>query len=249
MKQFLIVYLLFLSANVFSQNVAGYVMDSVTRLPIPNAQVISKNGTVLTNDKGKFDIAKVSIGDRVSFRIMGYESVERTIKKEMFPNPMHIYLTTKGIALSEVKIKASRNYKKDSLDLRKEYGDIFNYQGPKITDAFIKVDPNYKSPHANVNPNSTSSILKLNVLQLVSLIGKNKAPISKLKQTLLKDEEEKHIDYIFSKSKVELSTPLKGDSLQAFLRKYRPTYLSAKKMNEYEVILYIKKSYAEFIKP
>ncbi|TCC93931.1 hypothetical protein EZ428_03930 [Pedobacter frigiditerrae] len=249
MKQLLIIYLLLFSTNLFAQNVNGYAIDSVTRLPIANAQVHSKNATVLTNENGKFGISNASIGDRVSFRIMGYEILELIVKKEMFNSPINIYLATKGIDLREVKIKTNRNYKKDSLDLRKEYANVFNYQSPKFTDAFIKVDPNYKSPHTNINPNSTASILKLNVLQIVGLLGKNKFPVSKLKQTLLKDEEEKYIDHVFSKSKIETSTLLKGDSLQTFTQRYRPTYLAAKKLNDYEVILYIKKSYAEFIRP
>lgn len=249
MKQLLLLYLLFISTNLFSQNVKGYVVDSITRLPIVNAQVNTKNSTVLTNEDGKFSATNVSVGDRISFRLMGYEPVELIIRKEMFNGVMSIKLRSKNIDLREVKIRTNRNYKKDSLDLRKEYAYVLNYQKPKITDAFIKVDPNYKSSHANINPNSTASILKLNVLQIVGLLGKNKTPISKLKQTLLRDEEENYVDHIFSKTKIEVSTPLKGDSLQKFIQRYRPTYLEAKKMNEYQIILFIKKSYTEFIKP
>jgi hypothetical protein len=248
MRQTLIIILVFFSTNLFAQNVNGYVIDSVTRLPIANAQVNTKSSTVLTNEAGKFNIGNVSIGDRVSFRLMGYETYELVVKKEMLNAAINIELQSKSINLREVKINTSRNYKKDSLNLRKEYASAFNYQDPKFTDAFIKVDPNYKSPHTNINPNSTASILKLNVLQIVGLIVKNKTPISKLRQTLLKEEEENYIDHIFSKSKIEASTFLKGDSLQNFIHRYRPTYVEAKKMNEYQAILYIKKSYTEFIK-
>lgn len=248
MKQLLIIYLLLFSTNLFAQNVNGYVIDSVTRLPIGNAQVNTKNSTVLTNEDGKFNLSNIIVGDRISIRLIGYEPVELIIKREMLNGFINIKLQSKSIVLREVKIRTNRNYKKDSLELRKEYAYVFNYQKTKITDAFIKVDPNYKSPHANINPNSTASILKLNVLQIVGLLGKSKTPISKLKQTLLRDEEENYVDHIFSKTKIEASTPLKGDSLQKFIQRYRPTYLDAKRMNDYQVILFIKKSYAEFIK-
>ena len=44
-------------------------------------------------------------------------------------------------------------------------------------------------------------------------------------------------------------THLKGDSLQTFMDKYRPSVADAKTMTDYEVMLYIKKCYGEFIKP
>lgn len=249
MKQLLILSLLVLSTKVFAQNVNGKVIDSITKLSISNAQINNKGATVFTNDDGKFTLINVAIGDQISFRILGYETLELKINGDMFNQMLIATLKPQSIDLKEVKIKTNRNYRKDSLDLRKEYASAFNYKAPKLTDAFIKVDPNHKSPHANINPNSTASILKLNILQLASLIGKNKAPSSKLKQTLIRDEQENYIDQKFSKSKVEGIVDIKADSLQMFMQRYRPTYKEARQMNEYEIILYIKRCYVDFLKP
>ena len=248
MKQLLILFLLLYTINSVAQVASGTVTDSASRLPISNVQVISKKATVLTNEFGKFSLENIAIGDKISFRMMGYESQEITVKKELLNANISIKLVAKSIDLREVNIKTNRNYKKDSLALRKEYAAVFAYKAPDFTDMFVKVDPSYRSPHANINPNSTASILKFNALSAFSFFNKKKNLTSKLKQTLLKDEELNFVDSRFSKAKVESLTSLKGDSLITFMQHYRPSYLAIKQMNDYQIILHIKKSYAEFIK-
>src|SRR5690606_35689579 len=95
---------------------------------------------------------------------------------------------------------------------------------------------------------STSSLVSVNLLSVISLIGKNKDPKSKLKKKLLKLENENYIDHIFSKEKVRSITSLQGDSLQIFIEKYRPSTGMVSQMTDYELLLYIKRSYKDFIK-
>jgi len=245
---FILAFLLF-SNQLFAQNVNGYVLDGATKLPIQNVQVITENSTVFTNAVGRFSLGNLKNDAKISFRSMGYETYELTINNETAKDTLRINLKSAPISLKEVTIRAARNYKLDSLNLRKEYAAVFNYKAPSLSDIFIQKSPSYKSPFANTNPNSTASIVSVNILQIFSLLGKNKTPTSKLKQTLLKDEEQNYVDHVFSKDKIESITHLKGDSLQNFMQRYRPTVQEAKRQNEYEIILYIKKSYAEFIKP
>ncbi|MFD0940487.1 carboxypeptidase-like regulatory domain-containing protein [Pedobacter boryungensis] len=248
MKSFFILTLLLFSNQVFAQNVNGYVIDDITKLPIENVQVITENSTTFTSATGKFNLGILKNGAKISFRNVGYETYEVSITKEMLKDTLRISLKSSPINLNAVIIKGARNYKLDSLNLRKEYAKVFDYKAPRISDIFIQKSPSYKSPFANTNPNSTASIISLNVLQVFNLLGKNKTPVSKLKQTLLKDEDMNYVDHVFSKGKVELITHLKADSLQNFMQRYRPTIQEAKRLNEYEMILYIKKSYSEFIK-
>ncbi|MFA6277038.1 MAG: carboxypeptidase-like regulatory domain-containing protein [Pedobacter sp.] len=245
---FILAFLLF-SNQLFAQNVNGYVLDSTTKLPIQHVQVITKNTTAFTNVAGKFSIGALKNGEKVSFRSMGYETYELTINSSTPKDTLRISLKSTTISLKEVTIRAARNYKLDSLNLRKEYAAVFNYKAPSFSDIFIQKSPSYKSPFSNINPSSTASIVSVNFLQVLSLLGKNKTPTSKLKQTLLKDEEQNYVDYVFSKEKIESITHLQGDSLQNFMQRYRPTIQEAKRQNEYEIILYIKKRYAEFVKP
>ena len=248
MKKLLILFLL-LPFKLNAQTLSGTVTDFNPHLPIANVQVISNRATVLTDEFGKFSIANILPGDKVSFRIMAYETQELVVKKELLNAKISIKLIAKSIDLREVNIKTNRNYKKDSLTLRKEFANVFAYKAPDFTDMFMKVDPSYRSPFANINPNSTASILRFNALSAFSFFNKKKNSTAKLKQTLLKDEELNFVDSRFSKAKIETVTSLRGDSLITFMQVYRPSYLAIKQMNDYQIILYIKKSYAEFINP
>ncbi len=249
MKQLLFLGSLILSTPLFAQNISGYVKDNSSHLPIANVQVIAVNETIVTGANGKFNLIKSKVGDRISFRIMGYETHEITLPNQSSKDTLQVYLKATAIELKQITIRTNRNYKLDSLTLRKEFSNVFNYKGPTVKDMFVAIDPNYKPPLALVKPASTASIVTINVLQVFSLFGKKKAQTTKLKQTLLKDEEANYVDQIFSKTKIQSITSLKGDSLQTFIQRYRPSITEARKMNDYLMELYIKKNYIEFIKP
>lgn len=101
-----------------------------------------------------------------------------------------------------------------------------------------------KSPYPS---NSTSSIAGLNLFAVIALIRKNKSPIAKLQKRLLKEEEYHFVDQSFSAEKIKLLTPLNGDSLIQFTEYYRPAVEVARKLTDYEMMLYIKKSYTQFL--
>ncbi len=65
---------------------------------------------------------------------------------------------------------------------------------------------------------------------------------------MLKDEQLGYVDRQFSREKITSLTSLKGDSLTDFIDKYRPTVDELKLMSDYDMIIYIKKSYSEFLK-
>lgn len=249
MRPLFIIGLLFLSNYVFAQSINGFVKDAVTRLPIASAQVITVYGVTQTNSLGQFSIAKLKVGEKIAVRIMGYETTELTIDNTTPIDSIHFYLQQSIFQLKEVMIKTSRNYKLDSLNLRKDFAAVYAYKAPGFANMFVNVDPNYRPPLALVKPNSTASIINFNVLKAFSLLGKKRKSTVKLKQTLLKDEESNYVDHSFSKEIVTSVTSLKGDSLINFMNQYRPAISTLKKMTGYELIQYIKNSYAAFIKP
>lgn len=243
-----LVFILLLGSftSVLAQNLKGVVKDEQTRFPIVNAQIITPKIIILTNNEGEFVLGNVKLGDRIAIRILGYETLELTIHKLI--DTLRVYLRQDAITLNEVQIRAKRNYKLDSLTIRKEYANAFAYKGPSFSDMFIGRDPNYDSPFGFTNPRSTASLVSLNVLQVVSLFGKKKSQTTRLKETLLRDEELNYVDHVFSKEKIKSITDLDGDELIRFMDLYRPSILSLKKMTGYELTLYIKKCYKEFIK-
>lgn len=223
------------------------VKDVTSRASIANAKVITPKTAIYTNGEGKFTLSDIKVGDKIAIRIMGYETTEITINK--LSDTLRIYLRQGAIALNEVLVKTRRNYKRDSLDLRKEYASSFVYKGPSISDMFIE-----KGGRKNdyvpsfTNPRSTASLVSLNLLQVASMFGKKKIQNTKLKQTLLRDEQLNYVDEVFSKAKVKSITGLEGEALINFMNRYRPSILILKKMTGYQLTLYIKKSFEEFTK-
>lgn len=152
------------------------------------------------------------------------------------------------ILLDEVKVNAFRNYKADSLMFRKEFAKIFNYNKPKFKYIFIakNYSSNVPKPYYQAN-NSTASLISIDVLSVISVLGKNRTPQTKLQQKLIKEEEERFLENTFSKRKIQGLTGLDGDSLQTFMQLCRPNIDTVKNMSEYEIIMHIKKSYHEYI--
>ena len=81
-----------------------------------------------------------------------------------------------------------------------------------------------------------------------NLLTKGRSSISKLQKVQLKDEEMNYINNRFNAKKIASITKLEGDSLQSFIQKYKPSAIEVKKMNDYQLLIYVKKSYTEFIK-
>ena len=90
--------------------------------------------------------------------------------------------------------------------------------------------------------------MSINLLSVIDMLNKNKAPQSKLQKVLLKDEQDDYVDRFFSPERVSSITNLKGDSLQNFMNQYHPDIKKVKKMSDYDMVTYIKKSYADYLK-
>jgi hypothetical protein len=153
----------------------------------------------------------------------------------------------KSMMLDEVNIKGMKNYKTDSLNRRKEYASIFAYKGLSVLDVFVKKSPERPKQYSAFQ-NATASIASINVLQVFGLFKNNSSSASKLKKALLREEAGRFVDQRFSKEKIMAMTSLRGDSLESFMNDYRPTTGMAQMMNDYEMLMYIKTSYAGFRK-
>jgi hypothetical protein len=248
MKLVITILLLYAVTEVSAQYMHGKVIDGLTKRPISNVTVTTSFSLAFTQYNGHFDLFQPHIGDTLKFSCVGYKSgsfVYLTFNKDTLP----IALQPQFIILNPVIIKALRDYKSDSLRNRHEYSSVFKYMAPRLKDAFINNWNSAYTPYSyNQAPNNTTALLSVNLLSLIALIGKDKTPISRLKKTLITDEEAGYVDRIFSKDKVSSITTLLGDSLQDFMDEFRPPIQLLKKMSGYEFTVYIKNSYQGFIK-
>jgi hypothetical protein len=113
-----------------------------------------------------------------------------------------------------------------------------------VGDVFVKRSMYERS----ARPNNTSELATINLLQVFRLFGKHKDKTTKLQQTLLQAEEETYISGRFSKEKVKAITRLSDDSVRIFMIRYRPGKAKVGKMNDYDMLQYIRKCYADFKK-
>jgi len=244
------VILMILSINLFAQRVKGIVIDKTTYLPVANAFINTPASKSISNAEGKFVLANVKPGDTLRITSIGYKPFKLIVSFLKF-DTLRCYIEPAATVLSEVKIRARRNARADSLRNRREFASVFAYHSSTIKDAFIArpADLDFGKPSNHINADkSTATILSINLLLVIDMLNKNRAPQSKLQKILLKDEEDEYVDRFFSPEKVSSITNLKGDSLQNFMNQYHPEIKKVKKMSDYDMISYIKKSYAEYLK-
>lgn len=247
MRILIIITLLLLTQKSFAQSVNGQIVDYLTKFPVENAIVIYGNQTLITSSSGKFSFIKKPSNQIVQVKKLGFEDYQFDLKNHF--KDIIIYLKPSSINLNDVLVLSKRNYITDSIKLREDYATIFAYKAPTIKDVLVKKGLRYPTFGSNLVSNSTSSIISFDLLQTLSLLTKNKSSISKLQKVQLQQEETNYINHRFDKENIKQITQLDGDSLLNFIETYRPSPTEIKKMNDYQILLYIKKSYNEFIKP
>ena len=246
-KLSIILLIVFSSFQLFAQRLTGIVKDKFTNLPIQNVSVKTEQSVSFTSISGRFSLPKPPIGDTIKFSCIGYEP-NFLVTYKINNDTIVVYLEQYSILLKSASVTAKNGYKMDSLSRRKEFASVFAYKAPAFKDIFISKSAYSNTPNNYITaPNSTASIVSINILSVIGLLSKNNAPVSKLQKTLLKQEEDSYIDHQFSKRKVTTITSLKNDSLTEFMNRYRPSATALKKMTDYDMILYIKKNYQEFI--
>lgn len=248
MKFAVVLMLMLLPLHLLAQHIEGVVLDKATNQPIAYPTVSDAKSIISTGSDGKFTLNGVYPGDTIRVSSIGYKPYKMGVDVST-PKIVIIYLQQTSILLRNVTVKAKHDVKADSLRTRKEFAKVFTYKSPTFMDMFVPIDPYVYKPNDYITAtNSTTTLVSVNLLAVLSLLDKKKDPTSKLQQTLLKDEESDYVDRVFSKQKVTDITNLKGDSLLDFMDDYRPTLKQAKTMTDYDMMLYIKKDYAEFIR-
>ncbi|RYD80139.1 MAG: hypothetical protein EOP55_02950 [Sphingobacteriales bacterium] len=245
------IYFLFLlimgTSKISAQQINGQVLDYNTKLPIDNVIITYNKLTIITTGTGKFSFKKNASVEIVGFKKLGYEDYDLNLSSSF--KDFTVYLKPSSINLNDVLIFSKRDYLADSLKMRKDFANVFAYKAPTIKDVVVKKGLRHPTFGSNLVSNSTSSILSFDVLKTISLLTKNKSSISKLKKVQLKEEETKYVDHRFDAEEIASITKLEGDSLRSFILKYRPSAAEIRKMNDYQILMYVKKSFSDFIKP
>lgn len=239
-----ILLLLVISSSLFAQQLNGVVLDKLSHKPVEYATIHTGQIVTSTSIEGKFSLYNIRFNDTLRVSCVGYMPYTFTVYNVHVDT---IYLEHALIQLQDVYV-GTRNYKADSLSTRRDFATQFNYKKPSYKD-FLKTNlPTYVADDHGGAMNGDNTVGGLNLLAVVGLLGKNKGQSAKLQKQLEDDEQANYVDHKFSKSKVEVITHMQGDSLQDFMDTYRPTITRLKLMTDYDLLIFIKDSYAEFIK-
>lgn len=232
MRQGLMLLCVLISAAVSAQKntVWGYLRDSATHEPIAMASVSNLNTgkTVMTGTTGRFSIA-LSANQLLSFAAVGYHF------DTIFYNNRHAQVDTVTLYLSSlahnlgnvtVTARGMNRYQLDSIERRN-----FFLQG--------RVD--YKIP--TVAKANSGAGIALN-LDRFSRHEKEKRKAFDLFDA---NEKEAYINYRFTAETVTEFTGFKGDELQQFMQRYRPTADWLRKhRDEEDIKYYINEKLKEF---
>lgn len=223
MKKILILLLVLIAGNsVQAQKVIwGYVKDSITNEPIEMASITNtnKNNTVITNQKGLFKI-EVSKNDILSVAAIGYH-FDTVLYSGIISasDTVTFYLKPISRELNDVTVQntGANEYSLDSLRRLREFTDQM-------------VSPPVKSVEL---ANSGAGFgISLNSL---SKREKNKRNAIKIFNA---SEKQAYVDYRFSTAIVSKYSGLKGEELQVFMQRYRPSYEWLRKNPKEEDIKY-----------
>jgi hypothetical protein len=144
-----------------------------------------------------------------------------------------IALHLKSDVMREVRIK-TRNYKEDSVQNRRDYAKVFNFQRPSL----------------GTMTSISGAGVGFDVQEIIRLFQfrKNRS-MERFRERLEEEERDKFVDRRFSRGLVKRLTGITAEEeLLDFMRKYRPTFEFTTGTSDYEFQYFIKIAYQEYKK-
>lgn len=222
---FICICLLAFSAQ--AQSVLQGTLLGRDSLPLAGATIQNiRTKAITVSDNNGMYIINVNATDTILFRAVGYYPLAMNVKII----PPVLYLRSQAVDLQGIEI-VKRNYLKDSLDRREEYGRSFNFRRPRFTE-MVKIVP----------MGIAFDIHK--IYEGLSLKRMKRSEV--FRSRLINFEHEQYIDQVFTPELVARYTGMDGDSLKQFMRSYRPDFAFVHGISSYDLLFYIKTSATKF---
>lgn len=228
------IYLLLIPFAGFSQiHIDGKVLDVSKKNLVEGVRVVSTNGMFdVTDSLGKFSI---SVGEHDSLTFYYNNKPTQQFAVSMIPDPsnfsisIHVPVKSKYQLLSDVIVYA-KSHKQDSLENRMDYAKEFNYHKPGLSTSVVP------GGGAGADVNEIINIFRF----------KRNKRLKAFQERLEAQEQEKYVNYRFSKITVQRITGLKGQYLDTFLVWYRPSYEFAHLADEISFNQYVLDAFYQF---
>ena len=206
--------------------VRGNVYDSSRTYPLESVSVLTTSGRgTVTDANGHYEIDVIE-KDSIWFSYLNKPTIKFPVLKMTDISQFDIALKVNTQVLREVRIRP-RDYRLDSIQNRRDYEKIFNYQ--RVTLGSM----------TSIGPNGAG--IDLDELIRAFQFRKNKNMLA-FRARLLQQEHDKFVDHKFNKLLVRQLTQLSVNEVDEFMRLYRPSYEFALYSSDYEFRDYIKRS-------
>lgn len=231
MKWLTVAALLFTLPAVAQIRVTGKVYDITKYRPLEAVSVMTTSGSGTVSDSlGHYTIIARET-DSIWFSYLNKPTPKYPIKSILNPANFEIALHVNVTELNEVKIMP-RNYRLDSLQNRQDYAKAFDFQKPGVGSSL------------NLAPGGGVG-LDINEFIRMFQFQRNKRMLA-FQNRLLQEEEDRYIDHRFNRALVIKLTQLRGESLDNFMKIYRPTVEFVATSTDYEFQDYIKKCFSHY---
>ncbi len=213
--------------NVRAQQTAhGIVMDRDTKQRVSRVFIYNpaNDAGEFNNTKGEFTLP-AKPGDVLIAAVEGYFADTITVVE----NRTHLFqLKRSSIRIQEVPIIVRRNPEELLQEKQREYSSAYSKGsvGPLLT----------------VGPTGAG----LNIDALYKMISREGKNARRLQEIIERDYRESVIDYRFTPELVSQATGLKGEQLRDFMLQYRPSYFFVLGTSEYNLVFYIRSSFAQY---
>ncbi len=200
----------------FGQIIHGEVYDATTKEPIRDVAIENIYTTldVASGENGGFIIAAAN-GQLLEFKKRGYNTARARIPMGYVPAYFKIGMT-KGYKMDTSRNRDTRySYASDSERFYALYKHELDF--PKMSGIDMIASP-------------------------FSAMSKKNKEIWQFQDDYSYFEKEKYVDRTFNASLINKFTGLTGDSLQHYMKRFRPSYEQLHAMNDYSYFTFIKQT-------
>ncbi|MCD6062148.1 MAG: hypothetical protein K0R82_59 [Flavipsychrobacter sp.] len=203
----------------YGQAIQGQIIDVSDSKPLDDVAIFNLHtqAGVASDDQGKFALAATR-GHLIEFRKTGYKIIRIRLPQGTLPAFFKVVMEKAHVQLSAIEVSGiARDYKSDSIRYHQLYKEALEF--PELTGLDAIRHP-------------------------FSAMSKKNQQIWAFQKHYVWYQQQKYIDFAFNERLVSTITGLRGDSAQAYLQLFRPTYEQLRGMNEYAYYTFIKRTVA-----
>ncbi|HEV3324178.1 MAG TPA: hypothetical protein VG052_01190 [Puia sp.] len=204
--------------------ITGTVYDESQRFAMAGVSVLSTLGLGTTTDSTGHYHIRLALEDSIYFSYLGKSTTRFPVKEIRADQPFDMALAVSIDSLPAVFVRGN-NYLLDSLQNRKDYAKVFNYQ----------------TSYLNSMKTGARGGLGVGLNLDMFLNAKQNRRMEAFQKRLEEEEKDKFVDHRFSRAIVRRVTGLDEPALDTFMVQYRPTQEFIQSCaTEYEFYHYIQ---------